>query len=107
VTYPAGTYNVIDARGPSSQFVLGDDGRFVLRSETSDYRGTYTYASTGLITFAWEGWSTAGPWEAWGLLRGDVMAVSFNPVMQLSDFEDASYRRVEPSSSSTATAVIR
>lgn len=99
VTYPAGTYSLIKTgtQTGGSQFVLGDDGRFVLQAGERDFRGTYTYAaSTGLITFAWEARSLAGPWEAWGQLQGNVMAVSYNVVMQLSDFEDESFRRVEP-----------
>lgn len=102
VTPPAGTYvftgtgaNVASWTG-GSRFVLSDDGRFALQYESgSEYRGTYTYSkATSTIAFDWEGWSTAGPWAATGSLKDDVLAVSFNLVMQLSDFENASYKRV-------------
>jgi hypothetical protein len=102
VVAPGGTYEFIDTgrkvmnytRG--SRFVLGDDGRFELQYEgLGQYRGTYTYSQdANSLTFSWEGWSVAGPWGASGTIKDDVLAVSFNIIMQLSDFEDASYRRV-------------
>ena len=102
VAPPAGTYVFTDtgvkvaSYTQRSRFVLGDDGRFALQYEgLAEYRGTYSYAeATGTITFGWEGWSTAGPWGATGAVRDDVLTVSFNIVMQLSDFENASYKRV-------------
>ena len=101
-TPPAGIYAFADTGAAvasytrASRFVLADDGRFALQYEGSgEYRGTFTYAeTTGRITFAWEGWSLAGPWEATGLLRGEVLTVSFNVIMQLTDFENATYMRV-------------
>ena len=97
---PGGTYQfdtAVNVRPytQQSRFVLGDDGRFALQYDCCEYRGTYTYSqATGIITFEWEGWSIAGPWGATGSLTGDLLSVSFNLVMQLSDFEDAKYRRV-------------
>ena len=100
VAPPAGTYVFTDTGlnvaswTRRSRFILGDDGRFVLRYEGSGvYRGTYRY-SDGILTFEWEGWSIAGPWGATGSFRDDVLTVTFNIVMQLSDFENASYKRV-------------
>ena len=77
-----------------SQFVLYDDGAFVLQMPSAnggDYRGGYT-ESNGVITFQWEGWSVAGPWGATGTIDGGVLTVHYNLIMQLTDFEDAVYR---------------
>ena len=101
VAPPAGTYVFMDTGGNvaswtrRSRFVLGDDGRFALQYEgIGEYRGTYKHSgATDTFTFEWEGWSTAGPWGATGTVRDDVLTVSFNIVMQLSDFENASYKR--------------
>jgi hypothetical protein len=59
-----------------------------------EYRGRYTGQNRD-IRFEWEGWSTAGPWEATGLLGDRTLTVRFNIVMQLSDFEDAVYSLAE------------
>ena len=77
----------------ASRFVLCDNGAFVLQYPTFGYRGGYT-ESNGVITFAWEGWSTAGPWGATGTIRGDTLTVQYNLIMQLTDFEDAVYVRM-------------
>ena len=76
-----------------SRFVLYANGAFALQyvSLGGEYRGAYTEAG-GLLTFEWEGWSTAGPWEAWGALRDGELSVRYNLVMQMTDFEDAVYR---------------
>lgn len=75
----------------NSRFVLYDDGAFVLQYVgLTDYRGGYTVAN-GVITFAWEGWSAAGPWGATGVLNGDSLTVQYNGIMQMTDFEDAVY----------------
>jgi hypothetical protein len=74
----------------NSRFVLYDTGAFVLRYEGGEYRGRYTEAN-GDIVFDWEGWSVAGPWGAIGTLKGDLLTVQYNLIMQLSDFEDAVY----------------
>src|SRR5215204_7099170 len=70
-----------------SSFVLYDNGAFVLRfTGPGEYRGGYTVAN-GVITFEWEGWSTAGPWGATGTIRDDSLRVEYNFIMQLTDFE--------------------
>jgi hypothetical protein len=77
-----------------SSFVLYDNGGFVLRfTGPGEYRGGYTVAN-GVITFEWEGWSTAGPWGATGTIRDDSLRVEYNFIMQLTDFEDAVYALV-------------
>jgi len=80
----------------TSQFVLYDNGTFSLEYRTclcgGEYLGRYTEA-TGAITFDWDGWSKAGPWGASGTLQGDTLTVRYNQIMQLTDFEDAAYRR--------------
>jgi hypothetical protein len=80
--------------------VLYDGGSFALQYSSSShpffqYLGTYTEAA-GSILFSWEGWSTAGPWGATGAVTEETLAVKFNLVMQLSDFEDAVYVRTAP-----------
>lgn len=78
-----------------SRYVLYDNGTFGLQYGDKgglEYRGSYTKADS-LITFNWEGWSTAGPWGATGRLKGDTMTVAYNIIMAMSDFEDAVYLR--------------
>jgi hypothetical protein len=89
------SYQVRDfTRG--SRYVLHDDGTFALQYLQSrgspEYRGTYT-ETNGLLTFAWEGWSTAGPWGASGSLSDESLTVRYNTIMELSDFENAVYVR--------------
>jgi hypothetical protein len=76
-----------------SRFVLYDTGGFALQylSLGIEYRGGYT-ESNGVITFEWEGWSTAGPWGATGTLKDRSLTVQYNVIMMMSDFEDAVYR---------------
>ena len=77
----------------SSRFVLYDNGAFELQYSASlQYRGRYT-ETDGKIVFEWEGWSVAGPWGATGTLRGDMLAVEYNMVMTMSDFDDGVYRK--------------
>ena len=85
------TYRLTDYT-KQSRFVLYDSGAFVLQymSLGLEYRGAYT-ESNGVITFQWEGWSSAGAWGATGTLKDSLLAVEYNPIMQLSDFEDAVY----------------
>jgi hypothetical protein len=82
---------------PTSRFVFYDDGRFGLQFSSPrfgffEYGGTYARAGSQ-ITFGWDGWSIAGPWGASGTLRGDTLHVSYNTIMQLSDFIDGDYVR--------------
>jgi hypothetical protein len=85
------TYRLTDYT-KQSRFVLYDNGAFVLQyvSLGLEYRGGYT-ESNGVITFQWEGWSTAGAWGATGTLKDGSLTVQYNLIMQLSDFEDAVY----------------
>jgi hypothetical protein len=80
----------------TSRFVLYENGVFVLDFSACNcgerYRGGFT-ETNGVITFEWEGWNIMGPWGATGRLDGDTLAVQYNLVMQLSDFEDGVYRR--------------
>lgn len=90
--YPVRTFTV------GSRFVLYDDGSFALQysnTSTNEYRGRYKEVD-GNITFEWEGWSTGGPWGANGSLAANSLTVRYNVIMQMSDFEDAVYRRTEP-----------
>lgn len=76
----------------ASRFILREDGSFSLQYPSGEYRGTYTERE-GTIDFSWEGWSTAGPWGATGVLNGATLTVRYNIIMSLSDFEDAVYTR--------------
>jgi hypothetical protein len=84
----------ISAYTETSRFILYDNGSFTLQyaSFSGEYRGTYT-ESNGNVVFTWEGWSAAGPWGAEARLDGDLLAVRYNLIMQLTDFEDANYVR--------------
>ena len=86
------SYRVSDYTRKSS-FVLYDNGAFVLRyGGPGEYRGGYT-ETNGVITFEWEGWSSAGPWGATGTIRGESLTVEYNFIMQMTDFENAVYAR--------------
>jgi hypothetical protein len=79
-----------------SRFILYDNGAFVLQTSGAvqgGYRGGYREAN-GQVTFEWEGWSLAGAWGATGMLMGDSLTVHYNPIMILTDFEDAVYALV-------------
>jgi hypothetical protein len=83
----------VSAYTKNSRFVLYDNGAFVLqylRLGDGGYRGGYKDAN-GVITFEWEGWSSAGPWGATGTLEGESLRVQYNLIMQMTDFEDAVY----------------
>lgn len=85
--YPVQSYTL------NSRFVLHEDGSFVLQYPHVEYRGTYS-ANEGTIVFSWEGWSSAGHWGATGTLHNGTLSVRYNLVMQLSDFENAVYKRM-------------
>lgn len=81
----------------ASRYVLYDDGTFALQYSSAnhpffEYRGTYREANA-LVTFEWDGWSTAGPWGATGSLTDESLTVRYNIIMQLDDFEDGVYLR--------------
>jgi hypothetical protein len=76
-----------------SRLVLYDNGAFELQFPTigpGGYRGGYT-VTNDVISFEWEGWSTAGPWAATGTITGESIAIQYNLIMQMTDFEDAVY----------------
>jgi hypothetical protein len=79
-----------------SRFVLYDDGTFSLQYLYSlgqhEYKGTYSEAG-GVMTFQWEGWSAAGSWGAMAELRDDSLTVRYNFIMEMTDFENAIYRK--------------
>ena len=98
VTSPAQVYERITPHwdpGYHSRYVLREDSTFELQYETQtwgDFAYTGRYSLSGsIITFDWDGWSTAGPWGATGTLLGDSLVVEYNIIMQLSDFEDGVY----------------
>jgi hypothetical protein len=80
-----------------STVILYNNGAFALEYAIcncpGEYPGRYREAN-GVITFEWDGWSTAGPWGATGTLQGDTLTVHYNQIMQLTDFEDAVYLRM-------------
>ncbi len=62
-----------------------------------EYPGRYT-ESDGTITFDWDGWSAAGPWGATATITAEVLTVRYNFIMEMTDFENAVYRRMSTSS---------
>jgi hypothetical protein len=79
-----------------SRYVLYDDGTHALQLSTypqaMEFTGRWTRTDS-IVQFEWDGWSTAGPWGATGTLRGNELAVRYNVIMMLTDFEDATYLR--------------
>jgi hypothetical protein len=80
-----------------SRYVFYDDSTFGLQFSSQrfgyfEYTGRYGRADS-LITFAFDGSSIAGPWDAIGKLRGDSLSVAYNELMQHSDFLDGVYVR--------------
>jgi hypothetical protein len=110
VTRPARIYNAESVRyyqyhwsEVPSRYVLYDDGDFELQYASArfgvfTYTGRYQEVSTEIvgnagIYFDWDGWSTAGPWGAVGTLRGDILDVKYNLIMEMSDFESGRFVR--------------
>jgi hypothetical protein len=84
---------VVSGYTTRSRYVLYDNGAFALQYSDNggfEYLGGYT-AANGIITFKWDGWSTAGPWGATGTLKGDTLTVAYSEGMMMADFEDAVY----------------
>ena len=54
----------------------------------SGYRGAYK-GTHGITAFEWESSRAVAEWSATGTFRRDSMAVEYNRVMLLTDFEDA------------------
>jgi hypothetical protein len=92
--HPEALARPLTAETQGSRFVLYDDGTFALQflRFAGESRGTYQ-DSEGSVTFHWEGSNSAGPWEATGSNTGDRLTVRYNPLMVLTDFEDAVYVR--------------
>lgn len=81
-----------------SRYVFYDDSTFGLQFSSQrfgyfEYTGRVRRADS-LVTFAFDGSSTAGPWGATGTLYGDSLSVAYNDLMQHSDFVDGVYVRV-------------
>jgi hypothetical protein len=96
--YGAGVYRAIHGGRLVSRFVLYEDARFGLQFSSPtrgffEYAGQYVRTDTG-IGFAFAGASIAGPWQAFGTASGDRLSVSYNELMQHSDFVDGVYVRV-------------
>lgn len=104
VTHAARIYEGVDspywsyhASKLASRYVLYDDRTFALQYASArwgvfEYLGVYVEENS-VITFDWDGWSTAGAWGATASLRGDSLFVRYNIIMQLTDFEDGLYLR--------------
>ena len=79
----------------ASRFVLHEDGTFGLQYASAhypffEYPGTFT-EHEGDIKFVFR--DNPGRWVARGTTEDQGIAVRYNIDMQLSDFEDALYRR--------------
>ena len=86
------TYNV-RSYTTSSVLVLNSSGTFALHYPslgTRAYVGTYQQDGDH-ISFRFSG---DGRWEADGTLGGDSLTVRYNFIMEMSDFENAIYKRV-------------
>ena len=78
-----------------SRYVLYDDGAFALQFLSGrEYRGVFQQEG-GAITFQWQDSSLAGPWGATGTVTDELLNVRYNLIMELSDFENAVYRRTQ------------
>jgi hypothetical protein len=86
LAYPVHGYTTM------SRYVVNDDGSFALQYQSiGGYAGTYTYEN-GRITFRF---AADGQWDAIGTFNGDSLEVRYNLLMELSDFENAAYRRMQ------------
>lgn len=82
----------VSAHTRSSRFVLFENGAFVMEYVELglQYRGRWTQTND-VIVFEWEGWSAAGPWGATARVVGPSLMVTYNLIMQMTDFEDGVY----------------
>jgi hypothetical protein len=82
-----------------SSYVLYNNGAFGLRYETPNaftFTGSYRQEDGRIIfDFGADGQGCGGPPEAVAMPNGDLLEVRYCALMQLSDFEDAVYRRTE------------
>ena len=75
-----------------TRFVLYENGAFALQFKGSlplEFAGRYTRVDS-LVTFEWKG---ASAWGATGTMRGDELVVTYNAIMQLTDFVGGTYVR--------------
>jgi hypothetical protein len=77
--------------------VFYDDDTFALQfygpaRAPFQYTGRLLHAGATL-DLRFDAQSSAGPWIATGSLRGDTLSVSYNTVMELSDFTGGNYIR--------------
>ena len=77
--------------------MLYDDRAFALqyaspRFGNFEYRGTYAESNSEVV-FQWDGSSSAGPWGAAGVITDLSLTVSYNLIMQMTDFEDGVFLR--------------
>lgn len=79
----------------TSVYVLNPAGTFALRypelSATLAYVGTYQQDGDH-ISFRF---SSDGRWEAEGTLNDDSLTVRYNIIMEMSDFDNAIYKRTQ------------
>jgi Tol biopolymer transport system component len=84
-----------------SRYVIYEDGTFSLQYLRPDwgffeYPGRYLRADS-VLTLDFKGASTAGPWQARGVLTADSsLTVAYNDVMAMADFENGKYRSSRP-----------
>jgi hypothetical protein len=78
----------------ASSFVLYETGAFDLRypSVAFTYRGRYERSDERVMFYFGDGERTP---DAIGTIAGDLLEVCYSEIMQHSDFESASYQRVE------------
>lgn len=86
--YPLSGYTI------ASRLTFYESGRFSLEMSNGPYEGTYKQSGND-IAFEWDGWSAAGAWGATGTVAGDKLTLHYNTIMQLTDFEDATYTRIQ------------
>jgi hypothetical protein len=84
LAYPVQSYTTM------SRYVLDDGGTFSLQYPSGQYAGAYTYEH-GRITFRF---TADQQWHATGTFNGDSLEVRYDILMELSDFENAVYRRM-------------
>jgi hypothetical protein len=97
---PPATLGIYDRLTPSvfvgtSRYVLYQDSSFALEyvaGATYRYPGRFT-RSDSLVRFNFTVPAASEPWIANAVLRGTVLAIQYNTLMLLSDFENGEYLR--------------
>ncbi len=90
-------YEASDPAAHRSRYVLYDDGTFALEywrrgNYPFDYRGRYV-ATDSVIQFNFDFFTGPGPWQSVGQLHDDRMTVTYNQVMKMVDFINATFVR--------------